>query len=101
MGREVCGGVADAPEIWLSLGMNDFPEIPLTDEDYDRFEEQIPALAERATREAYERALQSGRPVAITIGNNVVEVTLDGAINIIKKLPSTRRRITQRFFKLT
>ena len=80
--------------------MNNFPNIPLTDEDYERFEERIPALAEQATREAYERALQSGHPVAITLGNNVVEVTLDGAINVIKKLPPTRRRITQRFFTL-
>lgn len=40
--------------------MDDLPSIPLTDEDYERFEEQIPALAERATREACEQALQSG-----------------------------------------
>lgn len=61
------------------------PKIPLTDEDYERFEEQIPALAELATREAYERALQSGLPVAIRLGNIVVEVTLDGVVREVKK----------------
>ncbi|GAB3640168.1 hypothetical protein [Spirosoma arcticum] len=80
--------------------MNDLPKVPLTDEDYERFKEQIPALAELATREAYERALQSDFPVAITLGNSVVEVTLDGTVREIKKLSATRRYTTQRFFKL-
>lgn len=80
--------------------MNNLPEIPLSEEDYERFEEQIPALAERATREAYERALQAGLPVAVTIGNSVVEVKKDGSIRKIKRLPPTRQCIHQRFFKL-
>ena len=85
--------------------MNDLPNTPkpqpaLTEEDYDRFDEQLPALAEQATREAYERALQSGLPVAITLGNSVVEVSLDGSVREIKKLPPTRRYTTQRFYKL-
>ena len=87
-------------EVLVSLSMSELPKIPLTDEDYERFEEQIPALAERATREAYERALQSGLPVAITLGNSIVEVKLDGSVREIKKLPSTRQYTKQRFFKL-
>ena len=66
--------------------MNDLPKIPITDEDYERFEEQIPALAERATREAYERALQSGLPVAILVGNSIVETTANGDIKELEKL---------------
>ncbi len=81
--------------------MNDLPDPPLTDDDYERFEEQIPALAERATREAYERALQSGLPVTILVGNSIVEVTLDGTVKEIKKLPQSRRHITQKHFKIT
>ncbi len=80
--------------------MNDVQPIPLTDEDYDRFEEQIPVLAERATREAYERALQSGFPVTILVGNSIIQVTADGDIKELKKLPQTRQRITQRHFKI-
>ena len=87
-------------EVLLSLGMNDLPKIPLTDEDYERFEEQIPALAERATREAYERAIQSGLPVTILIGNTIVQVLANGLIKEIKKLPETRQRITQQHFKI-
>ena len=80
--------------------MSDLPKIPLTDEDYERFEEQIPALAELATREAYERALQSGFPVTILVGNSIVQVTADGDIKELKKLPESRQRITQRHFKI-
>lgn len=90
----------DWPEVLLSLGMNDLPKIPLTDEDYERFEEQIPALAELATREAYERALQSGFPVTILVGNSIVQVTANGDIKEIKKLLESRQRITQRHFKI-
>lgn len=79
--------------------MNDLPKIPLTDEDYERFEEQIPALAD-ATREAYERALQSGFPVTILVGNSIVQVTASGDIKEIKKLSESRQRITQRHFKI-
>ncbi|SOD80291.1 hypothetical protein SAMN06269250_1328 [Spirosoma fluviale] len=82
------------------LTMSDLPEIPLTDEDYERFEEQLPALAEQATREAYERALQSGLPVTILVGNIIVQVTANGGITELKKLPDTRQRITQRHFKI-
>ena len=78
--------------------MNDLPKTPLTDEDYERFEEQIPALAERATREAYEQALQSGFPVTILVGNSIVQVTADGDIKELKKLPETRKYSIQRHF---
>ena len=71
--------------------MNDLPKIHLTDEDYERFEEQIPALAERATREAYERALQSGFPVTILVGNSIVQVTTNGDIKELKKLSGARK----------
>ncbi|CAN5592452.1 hypothetical protein BH09BAC4_BH09BAC4_50050 [soil metagenome] len=80
--------------------MNDLPKIPLTDEDYERFEEQIPALAERATREAYERALQSGLPVTILVGNSIVQITANGDIKELKKLSEARQHITQQHFKI-
>ena len=85
--------------------MHDLPNTPepqtaLTEEDYDRFDEQLPALAEQATREAYERALQSGLPVTVLLGTSIVEVTLDGGIREIKKLPEPRRHITQKHFKI-
>ena len=80
--------------------MNELPTIPLTDDDYERFEEQIPALAERATREAYERALQSGLPVTILVGNTIVQVLANGDIKELKKLPDARQRITQKHFKI-
>ena len=78
--------------------MNDLPKIPLTDEDYERFEEQIPALAELATREAYERALQSGFPVTILVGNSIVQIMANGDIKELKKLPEARKYSTQRHF---
>ena len=90
----------DVLEVLVSLSMNELPKIPLTDEDYERFEEQIPALAEQATREAYERALQSGFPVTILVGNTIVQVTANGDIKELKKLPETRHHITQRYFEI-
>ncbi len=86
------------PEVLVHLSMNDLPKTPLTDEDYERFEKQIPALAELATREAYERALQSGFPVTILVGNSIVQLTANGDTKELKKLPEARKYITQRHF---
>ena len=61
--------------------------MPLTEEELDRLEAQIPELSRRAFREAFEQALASGHPVTILDGNEVVQLTKDGGRTVIEVLP--------------
>ena len=61
--------------------------MPLTEEELDRLEAQIPELSRRAFREAFEQALASGHPVTILEGREVVQITKDGGRNVIAVLP--------------
>ena len=61
--------------------------MPLTDEELDELEAQIPELSRRAFREAFERALASGYPVTVLEGREVVQITKDGGRTVIEVLP--------------
>lgn len=46
----------------------------LTEQEINRREELIPDQAGQATRQAYERAVASGHPVTVVIGDEIVRV---------------------------
>lgn len=50
-------------------------------------EDQIPALAEQATKLAYAEALSAGRSVLVVKDGFLVEVFPDGRINQIREVP--------------
>jgi hypothetical protein len=57
----------------------------------DDLEALIPELAGKATRAAYNRAIATGRPVAISDGQNIVEVDKRGHRKVIKKIAPAKR----------
>jgi hypothetical protein len=62
---------------------------PETSEDAD-----VPALAVQGLNAASAKALQSGRPVVVVRGQQLVRLTADGAV-VLKNLPP-RRKLTVR-----
>jgi hypothetical protein len=65
--------------------------MPLTEEEIDRLEAQIPEWSRRAFREAFERALASGHPVTVLEGYEIVELTKDGGRRVVGVLPEEQR----------
>ncbi len=60
-----------------------------THEDFQQTEDDIPALAKRAVREAYAQALNSGQSVFKVEDGYLVEVSADGSRRLIRKLESS------------
>lgn len=54
-------------------------------------ENEIPNLAEGATKQAYVQALASGSSVVKTKGNQLVEVFSDGSICVLKELKASKK----------
>ncbi|QDK80719.1 hypothetical protein EXU85_19745 [Spirosoma sp. KCTC 42546] len=75
----------------------------LSDQEIDRREQQIPELAGKATRQAYERAVASGHPVTVVIGDELVrvQITPEGVEeqSILRAIKT--RRVTSRHFRLS
>lgn len=64
--------------------------MPLTEEELDKEEARIPKLADRAFREAFERALANGHPVTVLQGNEIVQITKYGGRKVIEVLPERK-----------
>ena len=64
--------------------------MPLTEEELDELEAQIPELSRKAFREAFEQALASGHPVTILDGNEVVQITQSGERRVIGRIEPAR-----------
>ena len=58
----------------------------ITEKALDYLEQQIPELAEQATRQAYWRTLASGDSAVVAEDGNIVEVKPDGTRTIIKAI---------------
>ncbi len=65
--------------------------MPLTEEEIDELEAQIPELAQQAFRAAFERALACGYPVTVLEGYKIVERTKDGGRKVVGVLPEEQR----------
>ena len=74
----------------------------LTEQEINRREEQIPEQAGQATRQAYQRAVASGHPVTVVIGDEIVRVqTTDTGIQQESTHRTVRtRRIQSRHFRI-
>ena len=74
----------------------------LTEQEIIRGEEQIPEQAGQATRQAYQRAVASGHPVTVVIGDEIVRVqTTDEGIRQESTHRTVRtRRIQARHFRI-
>lgn len=55
----------------------------LSEEAIDYLEQQIPELAELATRQAFWQTLASGHSVTVSEGSNLVEIFPDGTKKIV------------------
>ena len=69
----------------------------LNEKEIDFLENQIPQLAELATKQAYWHALSSGSSVLIAEDGQLIEVFPDGSRIVRKEIPK-RIKTTQRFF---
>ncbi len=58
----------------------------LTEKEITFLEEQIPYLAETATKQAYWRSLAEGDKVMIAENGKLIEVSPDGSRKIIKEI---------------
>lgn len=58
----------------------------LTEEELDYLEEQIPLLAETATKQAYWQTLASGDKVIIAENGFLIEVSPDGSKKVVKEI---------------
>lgn len=68
----------------------------LTEEELVKLDEQMPELARQAVAEAYARALASGRPVTVAIGEELIEITSDGQRHVVGKVsPATRSHLAK------
>ena len=75
----------------------------LTEQEIDRREEQIPEQTGQATRQAYQRAVKSGYPVTVVIGNEIVKVqTIAGGVFKQSTHRTVRtRRVQSRHFRIS
>ena len=53
---------------------------------YNYSDKDIPKIAKDATKEAYNRSVDSGKNVVIRKGNNMISVNKQGKVSIIKEL---------------
>jgi hypothetical protein len=67
--------------------MNTDPLASLSEAEIEALEAQIPALAEAATRAAFEDALARGHSVVCARGDELVEIAPDGTVRWLKSLP--------------
>ncbi len=72
----------------------------LTEKELDFLEQQIPALAETATKQAYWQTLASGDSVMIAENGQLIEVSPDGNRKVVKEIGKPVK-VTERFFKIT
>jgi hypothetical protein len=72
----------------------------LTEKELDFLEQQIPVLAETATKQAYWQTLASGDSVMIAENGQLIEVSHDGNRKIVKEIGKPVK-VTERFFKIT
>lgn len=56
----------------------------LTEADMRALEDQIPALAQQATRRAFEATLRAGLPARVCRGAFIVDVFPDGSERVVK-----------------
>lgn len=73
--------------------------MPLTEKALDYLEQQIPELAEQATRQAYWRTLASGHNAVIVEDGHIVEVKPDGTRTILKAIAQPQA-VRQRHFTI-
>lgn len=71
----------------------------LNEQEINYLEQQIPILAETATKQAYWQTLASGDKVMIAENGKLIEVSPDGSRKIIKEIEKPIK-VTQRFYKI-
>lgn len=71
----------------------------LTEKALDYLEQQIPELAEQATRQAYWQTLASGDSAVVVEDGNIVEVHPDGSKTIIKPIQEPQA-VQQRHYRI-
>jgi hypothetical protein len=71
----------------------------LNEQELNYLEQQIPILAETATKQAYWQTLASGDKVMIAEDGKLIEVSPDGSREIIKEIEKPMK-VTQRFYKI-
>ena len=71
----------------------------LNEKELNYLEQQIPILAETATKQAYWQTLASGDKVMIAEDGKLIEVSPDGSRKIIKEIEKPMK-VTQRFYKI-
>jgi hypothetical protein len=72
----------------------------LTEQELDFLEQQIPILAETATKQAYWQTLASGDKVMIAEDGFLIEVSPDGSREMIKKIGKPIK-VTERSFTIS
>ncbi|MCU0470014.1 MAG: hypothetical protein MUF58_15575 [Arcicella sp.] len=71
----------------------------LNENEIDYLEQQIPILAETATKQAFWQTLASGDSVIIAKDGELIEVFPDGTRKVIKNIEKPIK-VTQRFFQV-
>jgi len=71
----------------------------LNEQELNYLEQQIPILAETATKQAYWQTLASGDKVMIAEDGKLIEVSPDGSREIIREIEKPMK-VTQRFYKI-
>lgn len=71
----------------------------LNEQELNYLEQQIPILAETATKQAYWQTLASGDKVMVAEDGKLIEVSPDGSRKIIKEI-GKQLKVTQRFLKI-
>ena len=71
----------------------------LNEQELDYLEQQIPILAETATKQAYWQTLALGDKVMIAEDGKLIEVSPDGSRKVIKEIEKPMK-VTQRFYKI-
>ena len=61
--------------------------MPLTEEEIDQLEAQIPELSRQAVAEAYARAVASGQPVTVAIGEELIEISANEERRVVGQVP--------------
>lgn len=70
----------------------------LTEKEISYLEEQIPTLAEYATKQAYWQTLNDGDKVMVAENGNLIEISPDGSRKIVKEIGKPVRVEQQVFF---
>jgi hypothetical protein len=72
----------------------------LTEQELDFLEQQIPILAETATKQAYWQTLASGDKVMIAENGQLIEVSPDGSREVVKEIGKPIK-VTERFYTIS